>query len=672
MKEITLKRLTLHDFKGAKDVVVDLGSEVTTISGRNGIGKSRLYDAFLWLLFGKDAQDRADYEIKTRINGEELHHCDCTVIGKFEIDGQNVELKRSLVENWTKPHGSLVEEFAGHSTKVWYNNVPLKISEYKEKVASLIEPTLFKLISNPTYFTSLPWETQREQLFMLCGEVKDGDIAIKDPRFLALMDKISGKTLSEYKKELSFRRKNLKSELEQIQPRIDQTIKMMPEAEDFDLINGEVRKIDETINGVDKALCDISEAEKMQDEERQKKREEVARLKERKLALVQDYNLSRRKEIEEKNRKIEEENRSIRAKKTGLEISAREKLNDKRKLDGQIETLRNRISWQESQIEQQTEKIKSLREEWIRESERSFVGQSTCSFCGQPLPLHLANQAKEAFEQEKAKRLIEIDKTGKGMSASISALETEKAKWNVELQELYAKAEIALKEHDELKEELDLLPNSEAALIPWHQEDSQNIPGVIELEQRIEDVEKSITPLTASTQTEHYASKKRELLQERDTLVNRLSKKSVIEKHSQEVERLKERGKMLASEMAELETDLRLIQDFTKAKIDECEERINRKFKLVKFRLFKYTQDGNPVETCIPMVEGVPYGTKNKAGQINAGIDIINTFSTFYGVSVPIFIDNCESVNHLLEAVGQVVRLQVTTDQKMVIMYNQN
>src|SRR3712207_1715292 len=72
MKKVTLKSLTLVNFKGEKERTTVFNADVTTISGGNGLGKSRHFDAFIWLLFGKDSQDRKDYEVKTRVNGEEL------------------------------------------------------------------------------------------------------------------------------------------------------------------------------------------------------------------------------------------------------------------------------------------------------------------------------------------------------------------------------------------------------------------------------------------------------------------------------------------------------------------------------------------------------------------------------------------------------------------------
>ena len=90
-------------------------------------------------------------------------------------------------------------------------------------------------------------------------------------------------------------------------------------------------------------------------------------------------------------------------------------------------------------------------------------------------------------------------------------------------------------------------------------------------------------------------------------------------------------------------------------------------FKHVSFRLFDYTIENNAVETCIPLVDGVPFPSANTAGQMNAGLDIINTLCKFYGVCAPIFIDNRESVNDIIETESQIINLVVNKDNFLTI-----
>ena len=85
-------------------------------------------------------------------------------------------------------------------------------------------------------------------------------------------------------------------------------------------------------------------------------------------------------------------------------------------------------------------------------------------------------------------------------------------------------------------------------------------------------------------------------------------------------------------------------------------------FKFVKFRMFNQLINGGTEPTCETLVSGVPYSSANNAGKINAGIDIINTFSKFYGIFAPIWVDNAESVNSIENTWSQIIKLYVTNE----------
>lgn len=107
MKRIILKSLTLINFRGEQNRTTEFDEKETFICGANGLGKSRHFDAFMWLLFGKDVNDRKDYEIKTRVNGVPLQHVNCEVSGTILVDGETVKLRRAYVEDWVKPRGQM-------------------------------------------------------------------------------------------------------------------------------------------------------------------------------------------------------------------------------------------------------------------------------------------------------------------------------------------------------------------------------------------------------------------------------------------------------------------------------------------------------------------------------------------------------------------------------------
>src|SRR5690606_24418066 len=113
-------------------------------------------------------------------------------------------------------------------------------------------------------------------------------------------------------------------------------------------------------------------------------------------------------------------------------------------------------------------------------------------------------------------------------------------------------------------------------------------------------------------------------------------------------------------EYEKLEKELFLTEEFIRSKADLLEERINAQFKYATFKLFEEQLNGGLRETCETLYEGVPYNRGlNNAARINVGLDIINTLNKRYGIQVPIFIDNRESVTDLIEVESQIISLVV-------------
>ncbi|MBO5874523.1 MAG: hypothetical protein J6Q35_05805, partial [Rikenellaceae bacterium] len=118
------------------------------------------------------------------------------------------------------------------------------------------------------------------------------------------------------------------------------------------------------------------------------------------------------------------------------------------------------------------------------------------------------------------------------------------------------------------------------------------------------------------------------------------------------------------AQLAELEGVEYNIQQFSKARIEQVESRINGMFNLVKFKMFEQQINGGEIETCEATVNGVPFSDLNDAMKINAGLDIINAISRANGIVAPIFIDNRESVCEIVSGLAQIVNLIVDANCK--------
>ena len=152
MSVIKLMYLGLRNFKGIDDLSIDF-SDITNVYGGNRLGKSTVFDGFMWGMVGKDSKDRTKFAIQPLDeNNNVVHMLDTEVKMILEVDGKNIELKKVLKENWVKKRGEVDSDIKGTETLYYVNEVPVKLSEYKEKINSIIDEKLFKLISSPLYF----------------------------------------------------------------------------------------------------------------------------------------------------------------------------------------------------------------------------------------------------------------------------------------------------------------------------------------------------------------------------------------------------------------------------------------------------------------------------------------------------------------------------------------
>ena len=651
MKQVVLKSLTLCNFKGEQARTTNFNPDVTTISGGNGLGKSRHFDAFIWLLFGKDAHDRKDYEIKTRVNGEELHKCECSVTGVIDVDGEEITLKRAFVEDWVKPRGQVEQVYKGNHTECWWNDAPVNVSEYDKRIQSIVDSSVFKMITNPAFFVNMKWQLQREQLFQLAGVVSDAEIAAGNVQFAKLLDVISGKSLADHKKELAARKKRLSDELKQIQPRIDQTQKMKPEPEDFAAIEAQIADIDKHLSEIDAQIADVNTAIRKQYEAEQVKQSRVNELTTQAQQVVFEAKTKAQDAAYEANAQRREIANEIKTLQSQLDVN-------KRNCTAiQVDIARIHRDIDKCKGEQDT-----LRESWHKENAKEYSGETTCPHCGQALPEDMIAKAKDVFDKAKIGNLTDITNKGKSLGEKIAQLEADAAQMQKYVDE-YREENKGLDECiKSAQATLETLPEKATAeVVP------DNIPEWVDLQKQIADIKATISTDNTGVDTSALQTAKADWNRQRNELSTRLAKRGAIKRCDDEITNLEARGKELSQAIADIERDEYIIEQFNHAKIDECEKRINAKFKFVTFRLFDYTLDGNPVETCIPLCDGVPYGSANTASQVNAGLDIINALCGYYGIYAPIFIDNRESVNNIIPVQSQIINLVVTNDNKLTI-----
>ena len=644
MKNLVLRKMHLVNFKGAADVTIDFKDGITSIYGMNGTGKTTIFDAFTWLLFGKDSKDRKKFDLKTLDSkGKIIPQIPHEVSAILILNGDEITLTRRFTEKWVKPKGQAEKRFEGNEEERLYNDVPCNLKEWNEKIGAICSEHSFKFITSPTYFTSQHPDTQRAMLFRMAGEISDEDIANGNPDFEELLRNLTGKTMDEYKKEIRAKKNRIKAEFEGIPERIDERKRDIPQAEDWDALEKSIKSNQEQIDEIVALISDKVKQSESANDERMKNVKELNDIKLKvngriatiKLDAMKDYNdeMAKQRDLLDKLRNAE---------------SSLKSLNTQMDADNQ-EIVR--LTAQRERLLSVYNEIKSRE---IHFDENDFI----CPTCKRRFEI----DEIEAKQDEMRKNFNE--KNAKDLEVNIAQGKNTKYQRDiVEKRISENKAKI-----DELTKTIDAIKGNPLTTKEFTQPDTTPIIEADAEYQALIAQEKELQAIVDAPVNQidnsELCNQRKVLVDEVDALKARLSKKELIEKNESRIKELEAQYKTLNEEYANLEGIEFTIQQFGKAKVEMVESRINGLFSMVRFKMFETQVNGDEVETCEATVDGVPYSVLNDARRINAGIDIINAICKHEGMTAPIVIDNAESVNSLIPSESQIIRLVVTDTDK--------
>ena len=658
MKQIKLESISMIGFRGERERTTTFSPKETTIKGANGLGKSRHFDAFLWLLFGKDREGREDHNVKTVVDGKTIDKAPCEVSATILVDGEKVTIRRSLSENWVKPRGQVDEVFKGNTTGVYWNDVPVSVTEYKKRVKELVDEGIFKIITNPLFFPSMPWKAQRDQLFTLAGAVTEEEIAKDNPEFQAILDRLSGKSLSDFRKEVSARKKKLKADLEKVQPKIDQTRSLIPEAEDEASLQEQLEETEQEIKSVTRASEDVAERIRQAGSASALRQQRIEELKAHQRKLVAD-------EARRADEATYAQGATRRELEQKLDTAKREIADLRKEAERHDKLAQSKLS----SISDYEAKIEELRTKWMEVNSSVYDGDTACPHCHQSLPEDQLDQAKAIWQSAKDANLEKLKNSANEYKEAIEECKADTEANTLKCAEFIAKADTLALELPAMEKSLASIPSADKVA----PRPAEQLEWYSKLEAEIQELS-SVVDTVETESTEVYRLRRKELEAVRDEIRDKLSKVSLRKEYEAKIVELEAEGKKLAQLIADAEREEYTAAQLSIRKIEECEKRINGLFKHVTFKLFDYTIEDkdkeNPIECCVPLIDGVPFTVANTAKQVNAGIEIINALSRFYGVSAPIFIDNRESVQSLIDTESQIINLVVSNDKELTITHN--
>ena len=549
--------------------------------------------------------------------------------------------------------------------------MPLKESEFNNKIKDIVDENLFKMISNPHYFNSLKWQERRQILLSIAGNISNDEVfdsiitAANKASFNNLIYALNmGKSLDEYKRELGAKKKRIKEEAENIPSRIDEVRRGIPGDINFDSIRLEESSIKAELQTIDNSLSD--EIAKMQEEN--KRRASITDEYNQKISTNQQSIFRLKSQIQNFEFEAKSQAKNLSDNTDGEIKSLINKVTDK-KLEE--ERYSNSITNLQSQIDQKNIELDKLRAEYVTidESQFSFDESGcTCPTCNQSLPAGDIDTKREelqtSFNTNKLNKLQSIVSQANGLKAEIETLTTKIVNGNKAIDEL--KADIS-----NLQSSLEIL-QQDASKPKKSEEDiikdilsGNNEYQRVKIELFTLETKTIAAPVFPPIQSNEELKSQRVQLNSRlQVIQTELLKEQQIQKAEDRIKELSEQETKLAKELASLEGDEFAIMNFTKAKIDTMESRINGRFKYVSFKMFAQQVNGGEVECCEALINGVPFSDANNAAKINAGIDIINVLCKHYDIYAPIFIDNRESVTNLIECDSQIVNLIVSEPDK--------
>lgn len=665
IKKVKLLSMHIHNFKGCKDKTIDFG-EKTRISGANATGKTTVFDAFTWLLFGKDSLGSSNFDIRPlRENGKMEDYVEISVEAKISVNGDEYELKKVQKQNWVTKRGTNNKELQGNVNEFELNGYPKPQKDFKEFIAGIIDEEIFTLITDPAAFNALPWKKQREILMKFVGAFPDAEIAQTfGEKYAKVIPELKIASTDDILKKYTKTKNTLNKDMVEIPARIDEVSKQLVIA-DVGALEVEkaakeaaLQKVEDEISGGSGKLEEINS-----------KREEVMNLK---------FHLSEIQNAE--NQKLLFESTDIRAdlsrKQDALNNLKRDVLNKESEIrDAHVkyedhEREKNRLL-----VEWKSEKAKAYPA--LTPLEPLTDGSFICPTCGQDLPEEVKQKRiadyearktayeskyekdKAEFEENRAKRLSQIEADGKAVAKSRDKFKALEESLIKEKDELTTKLADAQREYEIVKKAVDGMPK--VADVSENAEYKATTEKISALEKEIEEMSKDTSSMELKA--------KRDILKDEISEITGKIAAADNTKVKERIAELETEQKEVGQKIAEQEQMIGLVEDFIRAKMKMISEKINGMFKVVSFKLFDNQINGGLKETCECTVNGVPLTSLNNGHRIVAGLDIIHSLSNLYEVSCPIFVDNAESINdfNVPEMDSQMICLAVTDDKELKV-----
>ena len=626
MKTITLKKLTLQDWR-AQNKVVEF-TDNTEIRGYNKSGKSSVYNAFLWLFTGCDDMDRSNYNLfdSTIVQTHDTSKI-ASVEGVFEIDGVEYTLKRTAEIGWARKKGRDEWERKGSDNyKFYIDHIERNAGDYKKTIEDLFAPIdKLKIMLNLQYFLKLDWKDMRRNLQDMVGEISMDDFKGDYSDILNDLRKYSPEEVKvSYKARIKPLKENVGKHGDdgKLGIEISTLQSNLPKIEDLTEVQQEIDDAKSQIEMIDKQLLGSSESLQKFIDKRNEELAEISKLQEEYNKAQSVYLSNFNDEVE----KIQKEIRDVDSYNADVDKQNEKALSDKENEKKELEKMNDLLAGLQKRHEELTEQNKECKA-------RVFTGEK-CAYCGQELPEDKLEEARKRFNEQKEKDHAYIVAQGKAnkeyIERALKGIENLKT-------EIYKPLELKdKKSKDDLEDKLDDLRKS---FVPYN----KTTEGAAKLSV-IEEKRANLTIIPAQDNAA-LLNMKKSLMQDIETLSKKLGLKDEYDKQMEVIQSKQKELKDTAVELAKLEGMLSKVNVYEREKASIISDRVNGKFDYIQVEMTEVNKSGELVDTCkILDADGVSASSTNFASQVRCGIDISTAFCKFYGINLPIFIDFAESI----------------------------
>lgn len=650
--EIKFKKIRIRNFRGLVSFEANLEGRSVRISGANGLGKSSVADAITWVLFGKDSRRRTAFPIDPVDDaGRIIHNLDVSVELEMLIDGQPTTLRRRRQEKWVQKRGMTTEQLDGHQTTCYIDGRPLPSSDFSSHVDTIVKEELFRALTTPDYFPSLPMDQQYRLLVKIVGTRTLAEIAAKDEEAMKVVDELGQRSLDQYRQGLSYDLQRTRKELELIPVRLSEVQGFIEQVKakgaDGKTAQRHAKGIEEKLRQVTQEIDSMAGVVRAENARYNDQRAYIQQLRQQRAAIED---------------RIEKQNREARTLHQSLVCKAKEELEATEERHTAAKTM---LGLHERRIKDLEQQLEDFRRRWEEVERLSFswnAEEAVCPTCGQPLPQDQADQkrveAEMRFNERKMQQQDALDEEGKKLAASKQRLQDLSAAAREEM----ATAERLMPEARERLSKAEAEPIEQA---DYHDaSDWQRLSS--EIDQRMKELEQTTQaqepPQLAALRTEEQAYRK-----ELRLLEQTIDRSKQIDEYVRREKELQKQRTTLSGDIARMQTRLEAAERLQLMEANDLQKRVNELFPSVRFRLSRELLNGREVGHCELSVDGVPYSGLSTSERINAGLELINALARHYNIVAPIVIDNAEAVNKVAPTLGQQILLEVSPAKKLSV-----